>query len=425
VGNLRRFWALGVLTALLMSAAASQAATRSGTVDSTGATAPRWVDTLFSTSSTGTIQASLDWTSGTANLDLFLFRERSDGSWDNVAWANSATSRPETLKYANAPAGQYRLGVQAKSGTSAYTLSYSAATSVPQTTGGGYLTLLFSRSDVTAADDCVENDTGVARLDTVVAPELARRGLTAVGSVQTGNTNDTALSCDGTTHGRRSMQASWAVLAKLRDTYGWSFVSHSASYAINLGSLSPAQQYAETCGSLQTLEAHGHHRADGLFLYPNNKWTLQVQEDYVAKCYAFGRQYGDGITTRIDAGTYPYWQSTRGIPGGRCNNPALTCATLNTFLTYRSPVAVEAEITSLGAGEWLTLQSYLLVTGYRPGLWDCRADDWHDHWTTDAERYCYRDYLQILNAIPGTVTVTDPKTVAQAWGRTNYTPPAP
>jgi hypothetical protein len=116
------------------------------------------------------------------------------------------------LKYANAPAGQYRLGVQAKSGTSAYTLSYSAATSVPQTTGGGYLTLLFSRSDVTAADDCVENDTGVARLDTVVAPELARRGLTAVGSVQTGNTNDTALSCDGTTHGRRSMQASWATV---------------------------------------------------------------------------------------------------------------------------------------------------------------------------------------------------------------------
>src|SRR4029079_14629566 len=128
--------------ALLVSAAASQAATRSGTVDSTGATAPRWVDTLFSTSSTGTIQASLDWTSGTANLDLFLFRERSDGSWDKVAWAKSATNRPETLKYANAPAGQYRLGVQAKSGTSAYTLSYSAATSVPQTTGGGYLTLL-------------------------------------------------------------------------------------------------------------------------------------------------------------------------------------------------------------------------------------------------------------------------------------------
>jgi hypothetical protein len=98
---------------------------------------------------------------------------------------------------------------------------------------------------------------------------------------------------------------------------------------------------------------------------------------------------------------------------------------LKTFTTYRSPAYVAGKVASLRAGQWLTLQSYLLVTGYRPGLWDCRASDWHDHWTTDVERYCYTDYLQILNAIPAGVKVTDPKTVAQAWGRTNYTPPAP
>jgi hypothetical protein len=422
---MKRLWALGMLALLMVSTATAQATTVTNVVDSTWVTAPRWRDAFFSTSSVTNIQASLGWTNTSANLDLFLFRQRSDGSWLNVAYAISTTKRPETLAYAKAPAGRYRLGVQAKSGTSTYTLTYSATSVSPSTGGNAYLTLLFSRSDVTAADDCVENDTGVARLDTVVAPELARRGLTGVGSVQTGNTRDAALSCDGTTHGKRSMQASWATIAKLRDTYGWSFVSHSASYAINLGSLSPSQQYAETCGSLQTLEAHGNWRADGMFLYPNNQWTLQVQEDDVSKCYAFGRQYGDGITSQGAATTYPYWQSTQGIPGGRCNNSALACSTLKTFTTYRSPATVASKIANLQAGQWLTIQSYLLVTGYRAGLWDCRASDWHDHWTTDVERYCYNDYLQILNAIPSTVKVTDPKTVAQAWGRTNYTPPAP
>jgi hypothetical protein len=42
----------------------------------------------------------------------------------------------------------------------------------------------------------------------------------------------------------------------------------------------------------------------------------------------------------------------------------------------------------------------------------------------DVERYCWNDYQSILDAIPATATVTDPKTVAEAWGRTNYTPPA-
>jgi hypothetical protein len=65
----------------------------------------------------------------------------------------------------------------------------------------------------------------------------------------------------------------------------------------------------------------------------------------------------------------------------------------------------------------------VLVTGTRSGEWDCRSSDWRDHWTADFERYCWSDYLKVLNAIPATVKVTDPKMVAIAWGRTNYTPP--
>jgi hypothetical protein len=411
--------ALVLISALIGTA---QAQTDTGFVDATGVDGPRWHDTLFSTSATGTITATLGWTNGAANLDLFLFRKRSDGTWNNVAWSNSKTAQPETIDYENAPAGQYRLGVQAKTGESAFTLSYGTVASKPPDGDRPFVTLLFSRSAVTAADACVENDTGVARLDTVIAPELARRGMIGTGSVETGITQDTSLAC---IHGRTTLAASWSLLAHLRDAYGWRFVSHSSTYATNLGSLSPAEQYAETCGSLKVLEAHGHWSADGLFAYPDNKWSLQVQQDYVSKCYAFGRQFGSGPTSRTEATTSPYWQRTEGIPGGRCNNPALACSTLKTLVTYRSPDHIAAQLASLAPGQWLTLQTYLLVTGTRAGLWDCRSTDWYDHWTTDAERYCYSDYLRILDAIPSTAIVTDPKTVAKAWGRTNYTPPAP
>ena len=39
--------------------------------------------------------------------------------------------------------------------------------------------------------------------------------------------------------------------------FGWSFVSHTATYPADLSSLSPARRYAETCGSAATLDAHG------------------------------------------------------------------------------------------------------------------------------------------------------------------------
>jgi hypothetical protein len=57
-------------------------------------------------------------------------------------------------------------------------------------------------------------------------------------------------------------------------------------------------------------------------------------------------------------------------------------------------------------------------------MWNCTGSDWRSHWTMDVERYCWNDYQSILDAIPAAATVTDPKTVAEAWGRTNYTPPA-
>jgi hypothetical protein len=281
------------------------------------------------------------------------------------------------------------------------------------------VTLLFSRSEITAAIKCVQNDDGVARLDTVVAPELARRGLQPTGTVQTAETLESGYRC---LHGRKSLSASWADIAILRDNYGWIFVSHSRRDNQSIGSLSPQEQWNETCGSQLDLQAHGHHRGDGLFAWPNNKFDSSVQANVVSTCFAFGRRYG-GVNDRPYVTSPPYWQRTRGISGGKCNDATLPCYQMAMSRTYESPTPFADQIRGLQQGQWLTMQAYVLVTGSQPGRWDCTSPDWRAHWTNDAERYCYVDYLSVLDAIPPSVTVTDPKSIAEAWGRTNYAVP--
>jgi hypothetical protein len=284
-----------------------------------------------------------------------------------------------------------------------------------------FLTLLFSRTEVTAANRCVADNVKIERLDTVVAPELARRGYAGTGSVETGITPATGYGC---VHYKDSLTASWAELAHLRDAYGWRFVSHSRTYAKNWSAMTTQQQWDQTCGSLLDLEKHGHMSGDGLFAYPDNKWDATVQANVVATCFAFGRQYGTGPTDMITATQPPYWQTSENLGGGRCNIKSLPCASIpNAPYRYDSPDAVAAQLAALAPAQWLTLQSYLLVRGSRSGMWDCTSSDWHRHWTDDFERYCYSDYLAVLNGIPASVVVTDPKTVAVAWGRTAYTPP--
>src|SRR5690242_1698450 len=56
----------------------------------------------------------------------------------------------------------------------------------PHTTAlgpGPFVTLLFSRSEISAADNCVEDDTNIARLDTVVAPYLQSLGMAGTGTL--------------------------------------------------------------------------------------------------------------------------------------------------------------------------------------------------------------------------------------------------
>src|SRR4051794_15707643 len=60
---------------------------------------------------------------------------------------------------------------------------------------GPYASLLFSRTEITAADNCVIDSRGIARLDTVVAPYLAARGMTATGTLTTDATRPAQLRC--------------------------------------------------------------------------------------------------------------------------------------------------------------------------------------------------------------------------------------
>jgi hypothetical protein len=413
---------VAALVLFFASAAIANAQTVTGGVDSTGVHSGIRATTVFRIRTARAITAALGWRSSTAVLDLYLARQRRDGTWRRVGRAVSPTAHPKHLRLADAPAGRYRLKVRAVSGRTRFRLRFTTAPPARPAARGPFLTLLFSRTETGTARRCVPDGGGYAGLLSVVAPALAARHIAATGSVETGIIEDRARAC---VHYGRSLVASWTDMRRLRDGFGWSFVSHGRTWATHLASMTPAQQWSDTCGSLLDLERHGFWSGDGLFAFPDNRWNAAVQTSVVSTCFAFGRRYGAGPTERSSATRSPYWQRTEGISGGRCNDRARPCAELRTLTTYRSPRRVRRQIAALQPNQWLTLQSYVLVTGNRPGAWHCSGRDWRDHWTIDPERYCWRDYRRIIEAIPRFVAVTDPKSVARAWGRTGYRPPTP
>lgn len=276
----------------------------------------------------------------------------------------------------------------------------------------GFLTILFGRTQWVQTDsDCLPQRKTVA-LD-VVAAELRTRGLPATGTIVLNRIAETSRTCIGS----YTLHPSWQDVATLRDDFGWTFVSASTSYR-NMTLLTPQEQWNESCGSLPEFIRRGHLRADGLFAYPNDRSTLQIQTDVVSTCFAFGRKYGTTRTLLSVGG--PDFQTTRTVNGGRCNAAALPCSTGAGTTRYTSPIALQG-LAAAKPGEWASIQWYRFVSGtVRDGgkfEWDCRSADWRQHWTSVPELYCYQDFLSVLDAIPSTVTVTDPRTVAEAWGR--------
>jgi hypothetical protein len=316
--------------------------------------------------------------------------------------------------------------------TAMATLPAESRTAAPATGGvaaaasGPYVSLLFSRSEISAADNCVRNDSGIARLDTVVAPYLSGRGMTATGTLTTAQTSETALTC---VHSTSSLTASWAQARTLAQQYGWSFVSHTTTYPISLAGLTPAQSQSETCGSAATIDSHGLPGGHGLIAYPGAQpLPVALQANYAAKCFAWGRNYGSNGTTTAGAGAIaPYWQNTVVPNGGACNVATAPCYTIPATgnKRYNLPSRFVTYVRALKPDQWFTFQAFILVTGKSPAYatapirWDCTSSNVRMHWTNDNERYCYQDWQSVIAAIPSVpgVIVTDPLTVGVRFGR--------
>ena len=111
------------------------------------------------------------------------------------------------------------------------------------------------------------------------------------------------------------------------------------------------------------------------------------------------------------------------MSGGRCNVSGSACSTVNNVKAYTLPSTVIAQLQSLKPGQWMNMQTYLLVTGTSPAYatnkaqWDCTDPDPRYHWTNDVERYCWSDMQQVLAALNADTDVVSnsPSGVAAAW----------
>lgn len=279
------------------------------------------------------------------------------------------------------------------------------------------ITLLFGRTQWVSTDlKCVPL-AGSVPLDAVAAA-MGERGISGTGNVVVARTQESTREC----YNRYVHHPSWADLAMLRDTYGWSFVSAGATYTY-LTTLTPEQQYTESCGSLQAFADHGHLGAWGLFVaYPNNKYTFTIQRDVVSSCFAFGRRYHSGTVTRTVATRSPNWQHTVSVNGGQCVDSALPCYTApaNPPRRYMLPADLLSRV-STAPDTWTTLQFYRFAQGVKTGSgpkWNCEGPV-ESHWTSQPEVYCFNDYLALLDGLPrDLIDVRSPAEVATTWGVT-------
>lgn len=314
-----------------------------------------------------------------------------------LAGAGTAVAQP-TLSTGSAPA---RTASSAPASTSSGTTKADAA----------YLTLLFGRTQWVSADKLCKQLPNTVTLGRV-ASVMKDRGKAGVGNVVV-KRHGVTQSC----FSNYVISPSWNDLTQLRTQFGWTFTSAGMTYA-NMTTLTPTQQHAEACGSVGALARRGHTRSWGLFAYPNNKYTDKIQSQVVKKCFAFGRVYGDTATSKTVATKWPNWQTTVSVNGGKCADTTQSCSTLPYGPTYMTPAQLIPKVR-VNPGNWSTVQFYRFVTGTSaPGTvmqWNCSGPE-NTHWTSDAEIYCMRDFVRVLDAIPSTVTVTDPATVAAAWG---------
>ncbi len=286
---------------------------------------------------------------------------------------------------------------------------------------GGALTIMFGRGALRATNYSCAVLPGSVSLFTV-ANDLRARGLTATIPMTASHAGEgTTRVCSG---GYR--YANWADLATFRDAYGWTVVPRGLTNAALTGITDPLELERNICGAKQVFAAHGHERAWGMFAWPQNEFTSELQQRYVTPCYAYGRRYTAPYATNALPAPWPYWARSVSVNGGKCADPSLPCHTFTPKgnRDYMQPRDLAATAASARArGAWALLQFYSLVSGSygRMGdrfAWDCRSSDPADHWTSYSEYYCWSDYLAVLRSIPAGARVVDPAEVAALTGRT-------
>lgn len=311
--------------------------------------------------------------------------------------------------------------VLALAGLLASSLSWNPSAQAVANPSPGFLSVILGRTLYAKGDGC-QIPAGELTVNQIVpALDAMRIAVTAV--VVPSRIPDKGVNC---VYG--DLYPSWQDLGSLRDKDGLTAVSGSLSYN-DLPSLTPAQQSQDSCGTLSTFVAHGDYRAWGLFAYPNNQYSTEVQTAVVQNCFAFGRTYSTTAKTAPNLLTNyqstmaaPWLQTTVDVGGGLCNDFSLPChkPTGSGVGRYMSPSTL-ASLTNVAAGQWTALQVYAFVTGTNTTgnlQWDCSSPNWQEHWTSVFELYCWNDFVSAMSQIPSSVVVTDPATVAEAWGRT-------
>jgi hypothetical protein len=283
--------------------------------------------------------------------------------------------------------------------------------------GPAYLTFQFGRSvwQPSTGKAC----TPVAGSLTLgqVADDLTAHGFTGTGTVVVDRTDTGAARyCDAV-----NTYANWADL-QLLQSEGWSFVSDGMTHD-NMKLMTPAQQTAESCGSLPYFTANGIDNADAEFAYGDNSFTVAAQASIVSTCFDFGRTYQGGIDPMTKALAAPFFQRTTSITGGACNTVGAACYTTiagQNGKHYMLPAKFIATLAAQGPDSWVDLQFYRIVTGVstvKGWSWDCSSPDPTLHWTSQTEMYCQSDLDAIEAAVPLTTVVSNPAAIAAAWGR--------
>jgi len=283
----------------------------------------------------------------------------------------------------------------------------------------GYLTIQFGRAmegsynPVNGSPGCSPVP-GILSL-TQIAEDLTARGMTATAAVVVAYTGASSEMCY-----HANIYADWADLQTLTSDDGWAVVSAGLTYT-DITQLTPAQQLTESCGSLPSFTAEGLS-ANGLFAYPDNQYNATVQSTVVSTCFYYGRTYQGGVNDESTMNPNGFQASTS-ITGGACEMVGAPCHQPikgQKGKHYTSPVKLEGRVASEGDNQWIDLQFYKLVSGTgHDGMysWDCTSSNPSLHWSSQPELYCQNDFDAILSSVPAGVVVTDPASVAAAWGR--------